>query len=337
MSWFTNLFGGGGGTNAILLDQMRRQNEAEVRRIQEEQRRNQEENDARVRAGNAGIAAINQQNQASLDLNQTNGNWFNNARGFAQQRMGREGIPDNYGVSDYFNTLLEREFSGLPRGSRAPESINLDTLYERAIGDTREGQRRRLSGQLDSQLGENFAVTRFGDTADDSILDSILGTQRTGAQDAITRARSRGQLNEAGLAAANRGLSEAEQRARSTLQSLGGGVLARNRDTLNNERSSLADRIRNLDLGGSIDIGGSIDAINNRANELGGRLEGDIRAAVGDTNLFDTGQLLGRAGAEQGFINPGRVGGVARREGDPLTSEFEDRRNRRTQGNVGAF
>ena len=71
-------------------------------------------------------------------------------------------------------------------------------------------------------------------------------------------------------------------------------------------------------------------------------MEGDVRSAVGDTDLFDVGALLGRAGSKQGFVNPGGSGTSS----NPLLAAFVENRNLTTQNdpskrrlveNTGAF
>lgn len=256
---------------------------------------------------------------------------------FLNQRLALEGIgSDNPAYNEITNFFTGRVNEEL---SRDPSGLGFDpsTLYGETYNTLAEAQKRRYNAQLDTQLPSGFERTAFADTADDAVLDSILNSQRGTARSAVDTARSRGQLNDAGFAAALKGLDDAYTTGRSQAQEIGSGVLDRYRSALSTASSGLRDRANASSYGVNFDLAGGINDIRNRASGYASSLEGDIRSAIGERNFFDTNTLLGKAGTAQGFVNPGVKVGVPN---DALTQTFiqnAEEKARRVQPNVGVF
>jgi hypothetical protein len=197
--------------------------------------------------------------------------------------------------------------------------------YETAQGDVRNSYLNRIN----NQYGTDYSTRTFADTADDPIINAMLGKQRLSAQEGIDRAKSRGQLNTAGLNAATGSLGELESRGRAEANQLGGGVLSRYRQNLDEAIGSLRNRANTASLGGSFDLEGGVQDINNRVSNFQQSLGGDVKAALGDRNFINLGDILGRAGAEQGMVNPGKAPTVG--------GQTDDEKKKRQVQSAGVF
>lgn len=171
---------------------------------------------------------------------------------------------------------------------------------DKALGDYRAG----LSRDLDATYGNDYSYNTFGDASDDPIINAILSKQRGNAQTTIDMAKQRGQLNTAGYNAALSGLNDAQTTGLSDANAAGGAVLSRYRQNLDDALASLRNNAAGANLN-SFDLEGAKTGIANRVSDLNQNLTNDITAAVGSKNYFDTGKILGAAGTQQGYVNPG--------------------------------
>lgn len=335
MSWLSSLFGGDDKKERQRAEQARTQREqSEATRIAEERRVAQE---AAARAEQERLAGVERQKQERA---QKRTDFLGKTSGYAGEKMKATGLEDTYGLGSYFQNLLNTRAAGLGDDADLSTAIDPETLYATAYNDVREGARRKATSRVNELAPEGYGKAQFADTADDAILDSILNTQYGSAREAVERAKSRGQLNEAGYTAAGSDLETTRGTARTKLEDAGLGVLSRYRSDLDTELGTVRDRARNLDLGENLNIDALIGGVGQKAAGYRGRMEGDVRSATQGMDFFDISNLLGRAGSGQGFSNPGKVGG-------PLVNAFasadkkgdleRDRASKRGTGNVGAF
>lgn len=165
--------------------------------------------------------------------------------------------------------------------------------------------RDQLMAGINSQYGPGYSSTVFQDSAADPIVDAMLGRQRSTAAQGIERARSRGQLNQAGYGAAQTALGERDLSARSDARALGSPVLARYRQNIDDTIGQMRGAVGTATPG--YDLTPGQNALNSQIASLQGSLAGDLSAAIGDRQFYDLPGLLGRAGAAQGTVNPGKV------------------------------
>lgn len=165
--------------------------------------------------------------------------------------------------------------------------------------------RDRLTSDINTLYGPGYSSNVFSDEAADPIIDAMLGRQRSTAAQGINRARSRGQLNQAGYNAAQASLGERDLSARSDARALGSPVLSRYRQNIDDTISQMRGAVGTADLG--YDLMPGQNALGAKISSLQGSLAGDVGAALGDKQFYDLPGLLGRAGAAQGTINPGKV------------------------------
>lgn len=235
--------------------------------------------------------------------------------GYLGARLGSAGIggPESERIASLYRSAL----SANP-GSDIPSAYN--QAFETAQGDYRQG----LLNQINNAYGNDLSTRAFADTADDEIINSILGKQRVSAQEGIDRAKSRGQLNTAGVNAATTSLGDLETRGRAEANQLGGGVLSRYRQNLDEALSGLRGRANTAGIGQRFDLAGGFQDINNRVENFQRSLGGDVQAAIGDRNFLNLGDILGRAGAQQGMVNPGKFA-VAQTEDEDKKKQIQNR------------
>lgn len=254
---------------------------------------------------------------------------FNNAKNYGANRLSELGLADDpYGIMAAYEAELGTARTNVPElaadvnGYFGPQVF--DNVYNRKRDATRTGYRR----ELDAFAGPDVGNTWFADTADDDILQSILNDQYTSSLDTLERQRSRGQLNQGAFEQALAGLETAKTGAMSKLQDTGMGILSNNRQQLQSKASSYYDRANNFDFGDSFNSAGLKTDFENFGNQLKGRLEGDIRGAVGDMQLFDVPTIGAKARTSQGMTNTSIPGGLY----DMFKMEMDKRQTTNQQG-----
>jgi hypothetical protein len=240
--------------------------------------------------------------------------------GYLNARLGSAGLGGD--AANRLAGIYRASLNANPKGDVA-------SLYNQAFETAQGDVRNSYLNRINDQYGTDYSTRTFADTADDPIINAMLGKQRLSAQEGIDRAKSRGQLNTAGLNAATGSLGELESRGRAEANQLGGGVLSRYRQNLDEAIGSLRNRANTASLGGSFDLEGGVQDINNRVYNFQQSLGGDVKAALGDRNFINLGDILGRAGAEQGMVNPGKAPVVG--------GQTDDEKKKRQVQSAGVF
>lgn len=264
---------------------------------------------------------------------------YTGAQSFGRNQVNALGINDSYGLLDAYTAALEGARAMVPEGEENVGSyINPETLWTRTADQQRNAQRNRLRSATQGLYGQGFETNAFQDEADDTVLEDILGGQYEEAEGAVNRAKARGQLNDTAMGYATKALGTAKTSARNRLEDMGLGVLQRYRTNLANRGTAWNNRVQNWDFGDQLDLDSERRGFETDVNRFRNRMEGDVRGAIGDTELFDIDLLLGRA-MNKGGSNAGTGGAVA-----PLASAFagtstdpNDPNNKRTVGNTGVF
>lgn len=197
----------------------------------------------------------------------------------------------------------------------------------------------------DKQLGFNTAVnkfapegyenTAFADTMDDPILQSILDTQYGEATTALDRAKARGSLNDTGYQSALDALNAQKSAGMSTLQDIGGGILSGYRSDIGDIIGNARTGANTWDFGSTYDPNTYKSQVDAKVGDYTGRLEGDIRGALGDTQLFDWSSLISKGGIGQGPTNPGLGGQLSLQ--DAIAKRKQDETASRGLGTQGSF
>lgn len=265
---------------------------------------------------------------------------YNAAQDYGTQQVGArgfdQGLVDKYGLLNLYGSALDRTRLGIADDDITPMAdYNTSTMFNDALNTAQGTYRGDLTRQLNDLAPEDFAYNVFGDTSDDSILQSILDSNKSDAQAQIDAAKARGQLNDAGYTRAldqlgNQGLS-----AWADLQDLGGGVLSGYRDQLDALRSGEADKIGTADFSNPLSFDTFTNRLSQTEGDLNNRLSGDIYRAVNGQSFFDPSTIISSSGALQGYYNPSTTAGTNKQAAgvaNPLLTAFTDDEKKKTPG-----
>ena len=218
---------------------------------------------------------------------------------------------DPYGVYSDFTNRLNTANASLQPGADYSSAF-APTILDEILGGARSSQRNKYRTAFEGQIDPYFAEDRFGSTADDAILASILDDQFNTASADLLSARDRGQASNIAYERALRDLGTARSTANNELQTIGGGVLSDIVGDIGGRRQRALDTAAEWDFGTTYDPSREADRIRSYADERGAGLEGAIRGAVGGREFFDVNSLLGKAAARVGNqTTPTTTGGSA--------------------------
>lgn len=307
------------------------QKEAEARNWEAEQ---QNVRDEAARKRTADEQAIKDQ-QSLHQWKSRAGNARSSVENYARDKLSGYGLAegDSYGLWDKAMRTINDTYGGLADNEDFSSKLN-GSVIDNLIADTRSNTRNKFSRDIKGQLGDNYLDDTFASTADDAILDELLGGQYTAAQGDLENARGRGQLNQNAYTRALESLTGAKSAARGKLETTGQSVL----DSLKSGTKSVYDNLltsaNNFDFGDNFDVAGGVNRVKSKATEGLGMLDSKVREAVGDTKYFDVNSLIGKANAAGGVSNYVPNNGTAIGDGkNSLYTLFEDQqRNKQTEG-----
>lgn len=210
--------------------------------------------------------------------------------------------PDDY--TDVITQSIADQRALVPDLDPNPAGYFTADFVDDVLSGEQNNRRTQYTNQVNTLFPTNGDYNIFGDTADDDIITRILGEQRDGARRSVDTARQRGNLNQTGYDAALAELDKMYSGGLSQAQSLGGGVLSGYRTQLNSVAEEARNAAGNYTLGGTFDPTSYQQRYNRTADDLRGRLEGDVTSAVSGQNFFDLGDIITRGGNTQGATNP---------------------------------
>ena len=309
---------GGGGSSVKAPDPMQ-QARADIQRLQEEHRlRQQAEAEARQ-------YQMQQEQQQRAQFGEALGANRNNAYGNITNEFTRRGLnPQEY--EDRINAALDLEQQGMTFGTG--RNTFDSSISNKILDDIRNEKVRGYQSTVNEFAPEGFADQVFGSTADDAVIQAILGEQYGTASDSILRARDRGTLNDQGFQYSMSNLDQQRKAAEARLQQMGGGVLEGYRNDLRGVADNARTGAGGWDFGDTFDPDFYRTQIEGKQGELGGRLEGDIRNAIGGEQFFNISDLIQKGGVGQGAQNTGmgsQSGGLLAAFSDRKKQEEQDR------------
>lgn len=250
---------------------------------------------------------------------------YNTASQYDDKQAGYRGydqaLLDKYKVSNIYQDAIDATKAGFGEED-SNVSFGEGNAYDNAVATGQGTYRNDLSKAIDLYAGTDFANKSFGATADDPILDAILGSQYTDTQAQIDAAHDRGTLSDVGYDKAIAKLNEQKTIGRSTLEGLGGGVLANNRKQLDDAATNIRNQAAGATFANPYDTTAGQKSLTDLTTNLTGGLEGDVRKAVGSQSFFDPAAILGYGTTQQGFYNPSKKTGT---EGaNPLLTSFTE-------------
>lgn len=247
---------------------------------------------------------LDQQKQADQQKFNTGlSNAVTGARSTGMNYLGQRGLSsDQYG--SVIDQIIADTKAKVPNLDANPGSYFTTDTFASGLDNYQNLQRGNYGAQVNSTFAPGYDRTYIPDTAIDPIINDILGTQSNTAQQQIDFQKKRGLLNDTGYNTAEQRLSDQQAAARSTLQGLGTGVL-------NTDRANIADIVANAGQAASQWSLGtpafSLDPykqqVQNTAKTELSNLGGDVKSALGSTQLFDIPSIIAAAGTAQGPQN----------------------------------
>lgn len=227
---------------------------------------------------------------------------------YAQGALKKLGFADTYGLMDAFNAEMAKAQGNIPATAAAGDIgkyFNPEAYWNTALNKVTGEQRDVLNRGYTNLTtpGWQKGALGFADTADDAILASILGGQETDAKNALKAQLDRGQMSQGAYNYALNQLTGKEAAANSQLQTLGGGVLGKDRDLLSGIAKSYGDAISGYSLGQNLSMDDLKKQLATSRAASAGTLQGDILSALGGTKLFDIDALAAQAGQAAGASN----------------------------------
>lgn len=248
-------------------------------------------------------------------------------RGGIDQMFAQRGL-DPMEHDARIRSALDVAQAGIPYGGEARFSPDIG---DNILGAIRNENIRGYQGSINQFAPEGFADQAFASTSDDAIIEAVLGEQFSESSDAIMRARDRGTLNDTGFTYANTNLENQRRAASARLQDIGGGILEGYRGQLGDIASNARTAAGGWDFGDTFDPNTFRTQLEGRQGELSGRLEGDIRNAIGGEQFFNTADLIQKGGVGQGVTNTG----LGAQGGSLLAAMQERKKDEQKQRGLG--
>jgi hypothetical protein len=205
---------------------------------------------------------------------------------------------------DTLSRISQSITSSIPAGDPNPAQYYSNDAIAGEVAKIEQGNRQGYNAKVNQIFAPGFERTLLPDTADDAIINSIIGEQRGTANQALTFNKARGVLNDTGYNTASSNLGTQESAGRSTLENLGQSVLGKYRQGLSDIRGEAGTAASNYSFGQPApDFGSYYSRAQAKAGEDLAGIEGSVRGALGSTNLFDVPTALQKGGTMQGPIN----------------------------------
>jgi hypothetical protein len=278
-------------------------------------------------------------NTAESTFQTSRGNAYTDAMNSVIRSFQLQGVdPQQYMASD-IKPALDRAFNSIKDLDPNPAAAFPTSLGDTIVGNVTSGKRTGAVNTLNQTFTPTYTNNVIPDSLTSQYVDTLLNEQFDPLSQQLTNAQKRNTLTDTGYNAALDALNQKKAAARSTITSLGQGIIDTDRSSLNDYISGARDTANNLTLGASFDpstyIGGASTKANADVSDFGGAL----RNAVGSTKFADISDLINAGGAVQGATNPtaaNPTGGVVGTSPNFLTDD-QIAQQKRGLGNAGAF
>lgn len=290
---------------------------------------------ARIAEQQRAAEAARQAQQREQDMQMFNTNLssaIEGARARAIQDITGKGLDANMFTNE-IDQMLNSIRGQVPQLDNNPGSYFANqNIADIILGNATTNQRTQYSNQVNNMFGNDFANQRVASTADDAIIDAILGEQYNPALEQIQRAFERGTVNEQGYQTALNALNNQRTTANAMLQQTGGGLLQALRDQLTGVANEARTAASNYQLGTTFDPTGYQTRADTIFNEGLSGLEGNLRNAIGGQQFFDIGSILNQGRTSQGTANNNN-----RALFEAFAADEQDKNKQRGLGTQGVF
>lgn len=218
--------------------------------------------------------------------------------------------PRNRSIIDQIVSNIQTKAQPNQDSTINPHSFFSPEAFQEGFTDFQSRQRQSNAAKVRNAFAPGLENTLMPDSDIDSIVDSILNEQRGLASTTLDYQSKRGLLTPQGSEQARKSLDNQSQAARSTLSGLATGALDKDRQSLRDIISEADSYANNWMLGQSeFDPTPFTQRLQSKAERERAGLGGDVRAALGDTNLFNIPSIVAQAGTAQGAQNLTASGG----------------------------
>lgn len=214
--------------------------------------------------------------------------------------------PNNPQVMQAINSIVGNINSGVERDLENinPEKFYNEEAFKSGFADQASKVRSQNVNRVRNTYSPGFESSLLPDSMIDDIVNSIVSEQRGQAGTSLDYQSKRGLLRPQGTEQAMRSLGNQESAARSTVGDLARGVLDKNRSSISDIVSKAGTAASEWDFGmNDFSLDPYRTQIDTAANRARSNFGGDVRAALGDTNLFDLPSVIAQAGTAQGANN----------------------------------
>jgi len=201
--------------------------------------------------------------------------------------------------ADRIGSLVPTEF-----GTDVQSFFNPNTLIEDIYNTELRSLQQNNVNALTNEFGylPSFGSNTFGNTYDDSIINSIIDKEKQNSIDFLTRAFNRGQLNQEGYNAALADLDTQSTSAFSQAQGLGGDILTSAQGDISSLLGEIESSANSADFNSQFSSSDSIGRVNSLIDSLTSTIPGQLQSTIGNAIKFDPQQLLNVGGIKQGSI-----------------------------------
>jgi hypothetical protein len=264
------------------------------------------EADARTAQANKDAADLATKNQARTDFTTRSTNARTNAENAIRAYFTNQGLdPNKYWGSD-IAPALNTEANSIQDLDPNPQAAYAPNLGAQIIGDLTSGRRTQATNQINSQFGPTYTADRLPYTLDDAPIETLLSGQYDPLSLQLTNAQKRGTLNDTGYQAALKQMETEKTGGRSTLSTLGTGIIDTDRGKLNDYITGAKSDASGLSLANAdtFDPGAYSREADSRVNTYTNALPGDLTNALGSTKFSDLSSLLNVGGSVQTAYDP---------------------------------
>lgn len=240
------------------------------------------------------------QRKEERELAELHGSARTSAESAAEQYFISQGLdPNDYTMA--IDAAINEMSGRIPRDDPNPGSY-YDDIGQTVFGQEQAGSRVKAQRELDRIFAPDFENRRISGTEDDDILASILGEQRGSAEDIIDNMLKRSVITDTGASAARKDLDRQSNTAKSRLNEIGTGQIAKGRQELRDVANRGRQTASTLNLGTQFDPYSYSSETDREFDEWLSGLGGNIRG-LAPTDLFSTGSLASIAGQGSGAQN----------------------------------
>ena len=264
---------------------------------------------------------------------------YDNAMQSVMQAFQRQGVDPNQYLASEITPALEYQQGTIQDLDPAPQSAYPTNLGETIVNNALSGKRTQSLNALNNIFTPTYTEEQLPYSLAQPYVEQSLASQFDPLSQQLTNAQKRNMLTGTGYEAANRALGTSREGARSTVTSLGQGILDADRSGLNDYISGARSNVNNMTLGATFDPNTYSTAAQGKVQGYKDVLGGALTNAIGDTRFADISGLINAGGAAQGSQNPNQpaVSGAAGGTSPGALAAEEQARQPRGLGNVGAF